>query len=299
MPTRILAVILLLSQTAFAQRQIRLQGDTCSLHFTVFQYFPMIDATVNGIKGKMMFDTGNENALSLNDHLVKQTGGKKVGRGFTGSGQSFDVNMYDTIQEVKIGDRLKYSNSGPVIGNNMDFLEAVTPDYLGFVGHYFFDGYLFKLDYKKGLISFYKFGNKDFLKGEKVIAVLDFETGKLPNHPMIHIKVGGVDMLGLFDTGQLGDICLSDSVKKVLTENKTLILSDKPPLASLIDIELAPGVTASIPQLHSFPAAKASGVKNALGISAENILDIGYGFLAQYKTVWDYKEHKLYLLENQ
>lgn len=250
-----------------------------------------------------MFDTGNEEALSFNDHLVNQTGGIKIGSGFSGSGQKYDVNKYDTIQEVQIGDKLRYTNSGPVNGNKMEFLEKVTPDFLGFIGHNFFQGYLFKIDYKAGLITFYKSTpkrrkKKDFLSSEKVIAILDFTTAKLPNHPIIRTKVGGVDITGLFDTGQLGAIYLSDSLRKVFTDNKVIIPSNQPPIASLEGLEVANGVTISLDQLYNFPSKQAQGFKSAIGVTDENILSLGYSFLKQYKTVWDYEEHKLYLLKN-
>jgi hypothetical protein len=73
MLTRVLLATLLsltLFQTAFAQRPIRLQRDTSHLHFTVIEYFPLVDAMVIGIKGKVMFDTGNEKDFSFNDRLV-------------------------------------------------------------------------------------------------------------------------------------------------------------------------------------------------------------------------------------
>jgi len=54
------------------------------------------------------------------------------------------------------------------------------------------------------------------LKGEKVLAVLNFETRRLPNHPMVRVKIGGVDLLGSFDTGQYGLIQVEDKAAKVL-----------------------------------------------------------------------------------
>lgn len=295
---------LLLPFTAFAQQvPIAPQGDICTLHFSVIQYFPMVDAMINGTHGKLMFDTGIEDAFSFNDHLISQTGGRKIGSGFAGSGQSYDVKKYDTLQDIQIGEALRFSNSGPVKGHNMDYLEKVTPDFLGFIGHNFFQGYLFKTDYKKGLITFYKSTpdrrkSKDFLKGEKVIAVLDFQTGKLPNHPMVHIKVNGVEVLGLFDTGQLGAIYLSDSLQRLLTDQKMIVPSSHPPIASLKEIEFAEGSRVSLDEVYNFPAGQAQGFKNAMGITAENILSLGYSFLKQYKIVWDYELHQLYLLKN-
>lgn len=294
----------LLSTTAFAQtpatdRAIRLQGDTCSLHFSVVKYFPMIDAKVNGIKGKLMFDTGDGDGFSFNDHLVAQAGGLETGRGFVGSGQSYAVFRYDTIQQVEIGNQV-FINKGPVRGNNMSFLEQVAPDFLGFLGYKFFKDYIFKMDYKKGVITFYKStpDRQDFLRGEKLIATLDFEIGKLPNHPLVHLKVGGIELLGHFDTGQLGGIYLSDSLQTILIARDVLIPGTQPRVAALRNIEFQNGFTASLDEVNYFPPAQASGFKAAIGIKDEFTLSLGYSFLRQYKTVWDYTKHKLYLLDN-
>jgi len=65
------------------------------------------------------------------------------------------------------------------------------------------------------------------LKGEKVLAVLNFETRRLPNHPMVRVKIGGVDLLGSFDTGQYGLIQVEDKAAKVLKKKRLLIDAGK------------------------------------------------------------------------
>jgi hypothetical protein len=89
-------------------------------------------------------------------------------------------------------------------------------------------GYLFKLDYLKRKLTFYKItqerkSSKDFLKGEKVLAIVNFETRRLPNLPTIRVRIGNVDLLGSFDTGQYGLIQLDDQAEKVLEKNSLLV----------------------------------------------------------------------------
>jgi hypothetical protein len=89
-------------------------------------------------------------------------------------------------------------------------------------------GYLFKFDYLKRKLTFYKItqerkSSKDFLEGEKVLAIVNFETRRLPNLPTIRVRIGNVDLLGSFDTGQYGLIQLDDQAEKVLEKNSLLV----------------------------------------------------------------------------
>jgi hypothetical protein len=85
-----------------------LHGDTIAFPITLVNAYPFISVTVNGIKGKFMFDTGLKSAIEINDNVVNLPGKKKVGRGNVGSGQSFTTNMNDTIAEVKFPNGLTY-----------------------------------------------------------------------------------------------------------------------------------------------------------------------------------------------
>jgi hypothetical protein len=83
-------------------------------------------------------------------------------------------------------------------------LEGITPDFLGWVGYYFWEGYALKLDYRRSRVTLYKGPPELYLSAEKVIAELPFEIRKLPNHPVMHIRIGGLDIIAAFDTGQYG-----------------------------------------------------------------------------------------------
>jgi len=288
-------------------RAIRLNGDTVSLRFTVYKYFPFLDATINGVKGKLLFDTGAGKAFEFDDRLVPVENGKVTGGGFVGSGQKFEVSQYDTIRYLSLDNgRLSFVNAGPIGGHDFSYMNTITSDILGLVGYDFFKGYLFKLDYSTGMITFYKhtterLQNKDFLKNEKVIAILDFETRKLPNHPVIRM-ISQKDTLAItFDTGQLGSLALTDELKKKWT-NKGSIISqgvdeDGDELVEVRSFEL-PGLVDPVTFKTFLNSAELdSPVNKAIGISEPNTLTFGYSFLTQYKTVWDYENRKIYLLE--
>ena len=284
-------------------RSIRFNKDTVCLRFSVYQHYPFIETIINGIKGKLMFDTGSGFGLTVNDVAIPLKNGKTTGHGFTGSGQSFDTHEYDTVQTVKLGDGLTITNGGPVAGFDISFMNVITTDILGMIGYKFFEGYLFKLDYKQGFITFYKNSaqrqkTKDFLKGEKVIGVIHFEHRKLVNIPILSVVSESDTLAVAFDTGQLGTLYLTDELKKQWLDKGHLILAnDGSPLARLKSMTLPGGLRITPGDVHSFPPKNAAAHNQSIGITETNSLVLGYSFLSQYKTVWDYDQRKIYLLE--
>ncbi|MGC4043184.1 MAG: hypothetical protein QM758_05225 [Armatimonas sp.] len=286
---------------------LRLYADVYSLSFTMVHEFPFVSTNINGTAGKLLFDTGNQDALSLNDHLLTNLGeGAVVGSGFVGSGQTYTVTRRTKIDHVVIGtgkQALQFTDVPNILSQDTRFLEGITPDCLGWLGYDFFQGYLMKLDYARKVLTFYKTTDarrrtKDFLRGEKVIAVLPFETRKLPNHPLLHVKVGDQDILAAFDTGQMGTVTMSKTMQETLASRKLLtMLTEK---RCRIDGILLTGdrgesITASVENVPLFD--KPGPAAGPMGTPEANILSLGYAFLKQYKTVWDYPDKKIYLLK--
>ncbi|UTN03535.1 hypothetical protein L0669_19635 [Flavobacterium bizetiae] len=274
---------------------------------TLINAFPFISGEVNGVKGKFMFDTGNQNALDINDNLVQLTQKKEKGSGQVGSGQKFKANINDTIAEVKLADGSVYKNLVNIKSGNYDFLQnAITPDCIGYIGHNFFKGYLVKLDYLRRKIILYKNtdqrkSSKDFLEGEKVLAIINFEIRRLPNHPLVRVKIGGIEMIAAFDTGQYGTFQLEDKVDKLLTAKSLIIPSGKDAendkTYTINDMVLDGKFKVSLKGVYSETREDNEHVREALQITEDNIIDIGYRFLDQYKTIWDYEAKKIYILE--
>jgi len=66
-----------------------LQGDIQTFRIYMVNAFPFIPVTVNGTKGKFMFDTGNGGDIELNSNFIKLKPGKPLGKGNVASGQKF------------------------------------------------------------------------------------------------------------------------------------------------------------------------------------------------------------------
>lgn len=289
------------------QNEFRLIGDSISFPLTIVNAFPFISGEVNRVKGKFMFDTGKQEALEINNNMVPLSSQKESSDGFVASGQKFKVHTNDTIEEVHLVNGLHFQNLKQIESANLDFLQnRITPDCIGYIGFNFFKGYLFKLDYTKRKLTFYKStqvreSSKDFLNGEKVLAILDFEIRNQPNIPMTKVKVNNVEILAMFDTGgNYGLLGITDNDAKKLIKEKNLInygidgYNDS--LFSLNQVKMNSDLTTDFKAIDKYKG-DFSPVRKALGLTEDNFLLIGHRFLAKYKTVWDYEHNKIYVLE--
>ena len=282
-----------------------LTADVVSLPIQMVGEFPLVAARINGVAGKLMFDTGGQEALSLDDRVVPLHDGRVVGRGFVESGQAFEVRSYPTVESVELEGPLVYRNVRDVDGQDLSFVaEAVGPDFLGFLGYRFFAGYLFELDYRSARLTFYRDtearrASQDYLDGERIVAVLPFETRKLPNHPIVRLTVGGVPFVGAFDTGQDGGACVSVATQQHLEERNLLTSAatseGDEPRFDLRGLEFTSSFTGSVSGITV--GNERSPAATPLGIAEADLISLGYAFLSQYKSVWDFGERKIYLLE--
>ncbi|MEH6703473.1 MAG: hypothetical protein V7691_01645 [Galbibacter orientalis] len=292
---------------SITQNQFQLTGDSISFPLTIVNAFPFISGEVNGIKGKFMFDTGKQEAIEINNNMVSLASQKAVGTGFVASGQKFNKYTNDTIEEVRLINGLLFQNLRQIESANLDFLQnSITPDCIGYIGFNFFKGYLFKLDYTKRKLTFYKntavrASSKDFLNGEEILAILDFEIRKQPNIPMLKAKVNSIEILGIFDTGgNYGLLGITDRDAEKLTKEKHLINYGKDgyknTLYSLNNVKMNAQLITDFTAIEKYEG-DFSPVREALGLTEDNFLLIAHRLLAKYKTVWDYEHKKMYILK--
>ncbi|MDW8850655.1 hypothetical protein SD960_11165 [Flavobacterium sp. MMLR14_040] len=284
-----------------------LHGDTIVFPITLVDAFPFVSVEVNGVKGKFMFDTGLNGSIKINDNAVNLPNKKKKGTGIVGSGQTFTDNINDTIVEVKFKNGLTYHNLLNISSANYDFLQNnITPDCIGYIGYEFFKGYTFKLDYVKRKITFYKNteqhkSSNDFLKDEKVLGIINFETRRLPNHPLVKVKIGNIELLGSFDTGQYGLIQLEDSAKKILIA-KSLVRymgldGHGDEQVNVSDVKIDGTFKTAIKGIYPITMEQTTPFRKGIQITEDSYICFGYRFFEQYKTVWDYEQKKIYILE--
>lgn len=274
--------------------EFRLTGDSVIIPFTMVREFPFVQGQVAGVPGKFLLDTGARDALALNHHRIPMEGGISVGTGKFGSGQTYDVLLHARSGAVEAGP-VKFSSVTNVTSQDASQLERITPDFLGWIGYYAWSGYALKMDYKAGIATFYKGGPTQFLRGETVLAAIPYEARKLDNNPIFLTKVGGVSFETVLDTGQYGRVFTDATTQSELERGGWLRRSAADPDGfDVKGIQFPGGVDVSLTNMEvdhdGFPAAQ------PLGMESANILSLGYAFLQQYKTVWDFPHRTIYLL---
>lgn len=273
--------------------EARLTGTAVTLPIVMVREFPFVEGEIAGIRGKFMLDTGMQHALVINDHRVPLTGGARIGTGFFGSGQTFDIRLHAAVETIRIGD-IRLPRVTNVQSQDARMLEKITPDFLGWIGYDFFKDYALKMDYRRSRATFYKEGSRRYLAGEKVIAALPFETRKLPNHPLLPVRIGGMDAIASLDTGMNGALMISNAKKARLLADGHLRPATEPDTYDLTGVRIADRIDVDLRAVEveegPSPAAK------PIGITEDTELELGYAFLRQYKTVWDFREKRLYLL---
>ena len=279
---------------------VRLTGDEVTIPLTLVGSFPFIEGKVNGIKGKFMFDTGAPFALTLNEHRFPLHGGVNLGGDKVGSGQTLRSRLNKTVASVQFA-QFSYTDVHEVQSDNAVQLEKhVTPDFLGWIGFEFFRGYAIKVDYRKRTLTFYKTGPASttrFLEGERVVAVVPFQQRKLPRIPIVQVEIGHMLFDGPFDTGAYGELWIDAATRQKLASEGNLTVARGKDANGRVDvagIHIGSGAAALGLRfnLHSQPFVPA----RAIGVRSENVLTFAFNLLSKYKTVWDYPNHRIYLL---
>jgi hypothetical protein len=314
--TAFLATMLVASGLANAQvpaneaaPSVRLTGNEVTVLLVLVDGYPFIKGEVNGVKGKFMFDTGADAALSLNDYYIPLKGGTNIGGNKVASGQTFPSQLNKTIASVKFA-QFSYIDVHNVESSDAAQIQRdITPDFLGWIGFEFFRGYAIKIDYQKKQVTFYKDGPAAatrFMHGETVVAVIPFQQHKLARIPIVEVTLGktGFDSNfdtvfdGNFDTGSQGSLLTDKATRKKLAAEGVLAKAKGKDGVDQVDLT---GIDVGYGAAHlDLRFAVSSGPfppAEAIGVHPNNDITFGYNLLSKYKTVWDYANHKIYLLK--
>ncbi|RZJ73044.1 hypothetical protein [Flavobacterium sp.] len=278
-----------------------LEGDVVKIPLTIVHDWPFIDGEINGVKGKWMFDTGNDQAFSLHSKKVTGVASEKAGTGFVASGQTFEVLNYPLVEQLKVGKNV-YRSVKKVRGNNYDFLEAITADVIGQIGFGFFDGYDFKIDYLRKELTCYK--QKDGVenwtalkKDKRYITSLPYFTRRLDNHPMLKVQHQGIDFLVTFDTGGgKGSFTIEDANFEKLKGDFEAFVEDSDTLYKWRNIKIDERLTVN---LFGMDREFSNPSHKPLQITEKNVIDFDHSFFMQYIAIWDTKNKVIHVLENK
>jgi hypothetical protein len=201
------AVPMALRPAAKGERRPHLSGERVTLALAIVKGYPFLEGEINGVKGKLLFDVGEESAFAINGYRVTPPHGVTYGHGFWGSGQSFLVTHFPVIDDLKLPGGLEYKGSTNIRGNTGQQLEDhITPDFIGWIGLDFFEGYVMKLDLQRSDVTFYRSdandtGSKAAIDGEQVLQVIQFDNKGHRNLPTLPVHVGSSAFIATLDTG--------------------------------------------------------------------------------------------------
>lgn len=272
--------------------EFRLQAESVTLPFVMIREFPFVEGSVEGIRGKWMLDTGLELALAINDHRVPLETAVSGGGQFA-SGQKFAIRRAPVVTGVSVAG-LVFPRVTTVQTQDATQLERITPDFIGWIGFNLWKDYVLKMDYRQQQATFYR-PALDPLAGEELVAALPFGLRKLPHIPVMAATVGDVRVAAAFDTGAYGMLCIDQPGKQRLLASGALTPAGeegKYDLSSLkIGATVLPDLKGIVVLTSGFPAARQTGLEDPA------VLLLGYAFLSNYKTVWDYRQQRIYLLK--
>ena len=282
-----------------------LSAKQISLPFHLLNGFILIEAEIDGKKGKLMFDTGSSDFISLNNNYLTNLDKKnKIGEGAVSSGQK--MTIYESrVDKLSLGYDCTIESVGNIMHGNYDFIqEGITQDFMGFIGYNFFKNYEFIIDYDLQLIEMFLITpnqENKFYEEDEIVAELDFLTPLLPNMPYVNFQCKGLQIKAIFDTGNQGFLHLKNKKLKTYTESQLLNENQ------LNGVYGQPGeiISYTIDDLE-YNGIELEPIKNlsnseagAMPITDETDFDLGLGyqFLKNYRSVWNFETQKIVLLK--
>lgn len=260
--------------------------------FHLVDGFILINAEVNGKKGKLLFDTGTENDFFLNNHQLSLEKNQFITKGEAQSGQKLEIYSSPVESIVITASAIHFSNLKNVWHTNFSFMEeGIAADILGTIGYGVFKNYVFSIDYNRQLITLYSNDQKPPENGLEIPIELPADQ---PNMPYIKMKIGKSFIAAYFDTGNQGSLQLTQENYDVWKKKKLLIEYSK---NIWYGEKTSDDENVFIPNI-TFDKTNFSIENLNLKISNQNKIGLGYSFLKNYISVWDYHRKTITLIKN-
>ena len=289
---------------AAVNEKVHLQGESLTLPLVLIKGYPFLEGEINGTKGKLLFDIGEDASFALDSHRIQPPDGKEIGKGFFGSGQTFSVYRFPVVDHLELAGGPEYTAIPNVRGNpGIPLEQHITPDFIGWIGLHWFNGYVLKLDYAHPSVSFYKNessadrngpGMQAALKGEKVVQVIHFNSADHPNVSTVPVLLGTHPFIATLDTGSHNALWLTPELRNQMKADG--VLHAEPHGSFQIASVSIDGHRINLNSHIELNSGKAS-IAGKLGNPTDPIMTLGYEFLSQFRTVWDYEHQTLTLLE--
>jgi hypothetical protein len=272
-----------------------------TLPFHLVDGLILIDGEVEGVPGKFMFDTGTQFPFFLNNHRLPLAKDTFLAQGTTASGQELVLyTQNEAIDWIELADQIRFEQVRSLPHTDWSFVEAaLVPDFLGTLGHGFNGNYLFVIDYDAQTIDFYSLEQTESvlatsLDPDRILATLNFvPTDEKGNMPGVELTIGDRAIAGVFDTGDHGTLELTAATQKALVEAGYLTVEPADYLYGTYE----PYTRCRLTGLQYGDQTLADLHNLRLITGEENRLMLGYQFLKNYVTAWNYQNQTITLLK--
>jgi predicted aspartyl protease len=201
----------------FTDGSVQEEPFTATVPFQSKAGIMIIEATINGVKGEFLFDTGAPNVVSR--ELAEKLGLKTLtkGRVTDSGGNRTSDNPHVSLNEVEIGG-VKFQNIGAVVLelSGSDVFRCL--DFDGIIGANLMRRAYWKIDSENQTISLSS--DLETLKRDSTYKVIPFGM-KFTGTPVIDIVLNQVELKNMvFDTGSNGDMKFPGVYLEKLKEGK-------------------------------------------------------------------------------
>ena len=256
--------------------------------FRLVDGFIMLEGVVNGESGFYMLDTGSPFALFLNNHLLTLGPSRQIASGSAGSGQRVVVLAHENVDSLTLWGDVRFRDVRWAQSADFGFIEdGIVPQYLGFIGHGILKNFEFTIDYDRSNLFFSRLDpDGEALVSrvplEDVHATLMFACRDCDRqYDQIPIRLGEIPLTLGIDTGNSGgQLTLTARTKEALEHSGHLTAQG--------DSYILEGLE------HEEVSFSVDGLRVMVGETDGGTL--GYSFLRQFKTVWNYQLGTLVLV---
>ena len=256
--------------------------------FRLVDGFIMLEGVVNGESGFYMLDTGSPFALFLNNHLLPLGPSRQIASGSAGSGQRVVVLAHENVDSLTLWGDVRFRDVGWAQSADFGFIEeGIVPQYLGFIGHGILKNFEFTIDYDRSNLFFSRLDPDgealvSRVPPEDVHATLTFACRDCDlQYDQIPFKLGEIPLTLGIDTGNSGG-------QLTLTARTMEALEHSGHLTAQGDSYILEGLE------HEEVSFSVDGLRVMVGETDGGTL--GYSFLRQFKTVWNYQLGTLVLV---
>ena len=256
--------------------------------FRLVDGFIMLEGVVNGESGFYMLDTGSPFALFLNNHLLTLGPSRQIASGSAGSGQRVVVLAHENVDSLTLWGDVRFRDVRWAQSADFGFIEdGIVPQYLGFIGHGILKNFEFTIDYDRSNLFFSRLDpDGEALVSrvplEDVHATLMFACRDCDRqYDQIPFRLGDIPLTLGIDTGNSGgQLTLTARTKEALEHSGHLTAQG--------DSYILEGLE------HEEVSFSVDGLRVMVGETDGGTL--GYSFLRQFKTVWNYQLGTLVLV---